>query len=103
MEFARGKSKEKPVVILAEGNFGMAFDVLDVFLKADDKITIKGYWPMDERHLYENQPLLKDNYVYAFFSHRDEFPESWPLKLVKKIDKPGYQSDFHLFELTDKK
>lgn len=103
MEFAREKSKEKPVVILAEGNFGMAYDVLDVFLKPDDKITLKGYWPMDEKQLYENQPFLKDNYVYVFFSHRDQFPETWPLKLIKKIDKPGYQSDFHLFELTTKK
>jgi len=103
MEFAREKSKEKPVVILAEGNFGMAYDVLDVFLKRDDKITLKGYWPMDEKQLYENQPLLKDNYVYVFFSHRDEFPEFWPIKLIKKIDKPGFQSDFHLFELTTKK
>ncbi|MFH0979695.1 MAG: glycosyltransferase family 39 protein [Candidatus Roizmanbacteria bacterium] len=100
MEFAREKSKEKPVIILAEGNFGMAYDVLDVFLKRDDKITLKGYWPMDEKQLYENQPLLKDNYVYVFFSHRDEFPEFWPIKLIKKIDKPGFQSDFHLFELT---
>ena len=103
MEFAREKSKEKPVVILAEGNFGMALDVLDVFLKPTDKITLKGYWPMDEKQLYENQPLLKDNYVYVFFSHRDQFPEMWPLKLIKKIDKPGYLTDFHFFELTTKK
>ncbi len=103
MEFAREKSKEKPVVIIAEGNFGMAYDVLDVFLKPTDKITLKGYWPLDEKQLYENQSLLKDSYVYVFFSHRDEFPEFWPLKLIKEIDKPGYQSDFHLFELTANK
>ncbi|KKQ24368.1 MAG: hypothetical protein US40_C0005G0042 [Candidatus Roizmanbacteria bacterium GW2011_GWC2_37_13] len=103
MEFAREKSKEKPVIILAEGNFGMAYDVLDVFLRPEDKITLKGYWPMDEKQLYENQPLLKDNYVFVFFSHRDQFPEFWPIKLIKKIDKPGYQSDFHFFELTNKK
>jgi len=103
MQFAREKSKEKPVVIIAEGNFGMAYDVLDVFLKPNDKIIIKGYWPLDERQLYENQPLLKNNYVYVFFSHREEFPESWPLRLIERIDKPGGQSDFHLFELTDEK
>ncbi|MBI5127460.1 glycosyltransferase family 39 protein [Candidatus Roizmanbacteria bacterium] len=103
MEFARKKSKDKPVVIIAEGNFGMAYDVLDVYLKPTDKITLKGYWPLNEKQLYENQPLLKDSYVYVFFSHRDEFPEFWPMKLVKRIEKPGYQSDFHLFELTTDK
>ncbi|MCL4364299.1 glycosyltransferase family 39 protein [Patescibacteria group bacterium] len=102
MDFARQKAKEKPVVIIAEGNFGMASDVLDVFLKPGDNITIKGYWPLDERQLYENQPLLKDHYVYVFFSHREQFPDIWPIKLIKRITKPGDQSDFHLFELLPK-
>lgn len=99
MDFARQKSREKPVVIIAEGNFGMAYDVLDVFLKKSDKIELKGYWPLDEKQLFENQPLLEDHFVYVFFSHRDDFPTNWPIKLVKKIEKPGFQSDFHLFEL----
>lgn len=100
MEESREKSKEKPVIILAEGNFGMAYDVLDVFLKPDDKITLKSYWPFDERHLYENQKLLEDNYIFVFFSHRKEFPNSWPIKLVKKIEKPGRKANFYIFELT---
>jgi len=99
MEFARLKSKEKPVIIIAEGNFGMAYDVLDVFLKPTDKITLKGYWPLNKETLEEHQTLLKDNYIYIFFSHRDNFTEVWPMKLVKRIEKPGNKSDFHLFEL----
>lgn len=101
MDYAREQSKEKPVVIIAEGNFGMASDVLDVFLKRNDKITIKGYWPLGEEQLRENLPLLKDNKVYVFFSHQENFPDSWPLKLFKVITKPGNQSDFHIFELVD--
>lgn len=103
MDYLKNKSKEKPVVILAEGNFGMAADVLDVFLGKDDRITIKGYWPLDEKQLKENQSLLKNNYVYVFFSHREKFPESWPLKLVKKIEKPGNKSQFYLFSLLKEK
>jgi len=100
MEFARAKSKEKPVIILAEGNFGMSYDVLDVFLKPEDKITLKGFWPLNKEDLEKFQPLLKDNYIYIFFSHREDFKEVWPMKLVKKIEKPGNKSNFHLFELT---
>lgn len=99
MDYAREKSKEKPVVILAEGNFGMSADVLDVFLKRNDKITIKGYWPLDEKVLLENQSLLEKNYVFVFYSHQDKFPHSWPLKLFKKIQKPGNKSQFYVFEL----
>ncbi|MGB9883546.1 MAG: ArnT family glycosyltransferase [Microgenomates group bacterium] len=100
MDFAREKSKEKPVIILAEGNFGMSADVLDVFLKRDDKITIKGYWPFDEKPLFEHQSLLDKNYVFVFYSHRNQFPSSWPLKLIKKIKKPGNQSQFYIFQLV---
>ncbi|MDO9028477.1 MAG: glycosyltransferase family 39 protein [Candidatus Roizmanbacteria bacterium] len=100
MDFARTQSQTKPVIIIAEGNFGMAADVLDVFLKRSDKITIKGYWPLSEVQLRENLPLLKDNYVYAFFSHQETFPDSWPLKHFKTITKPGNQSNFRIFELV---
>jgi len=103
MDFARVQSQTKPVVIIAEGNFGMAGDVLDVFLKRNDKITIKGYWPLSEEQLRENFPLLKDNYVYAFFSHQEEFPDSWPLKSFKILTKPGNKSTFRIFELVNNK
>lgn len=99
IEFARIKSKDKPVIILAEGNFGMSYDVLDVFLKPTDKITLKGFWPLNKEDLEKHQSLLKDNYIYIFFSHRDNFTEVWPMKLVKKIEKPGNKSNFYLFEL----
>lgn len=99
MAEAREKSKEKPVIIVAEGNFGMAGDVLDVFLKRDDKITIKGYWPLGKDQLMENIPLIKDNHVYVFFSHEDEFPSDWPIKKIRTITKPGNKSTFRIFEL----
>lgn len=100
VDFAREKSKTKPVIIMAEGNFGMAGDTLDVTLKKDDKISIKGYWPLDEKQLKENQPFLKDNYIYIVFVHRVDFPENWPMKLVNKYEKPGGKEKIYLFELT---
>ncbi len=101
MEFARVKSKEKQVVILAEGDFGLIGDVLNVFLKDDDKINIRGFWPLDENILIANQKELKENLVYAVFSQRKEFPANWPIKLIKKYEKPGGRTAYYLFELTN--
>ena len=100
VNFAREKSGEKPVVLLAEGNFGMAGDVLDVFLKKNDKIAIKGYWPLDKIQIEENIPLLKSNLVYIVFSHRDSFPQEWPIKLIKKYTKPENKSAIFLYQLV---
>ena len=100
MAYARKKSVEKPVIILAEGNFGVIGDMLDVFLKRSDKIEVRGYWPLDEKNLLENQKELEDKYIYIVFSHRTEFPRFWPMKLIKKFEKPGKKSAIYLFQLV---
>ncbi|OGK13236.1 hypothetical protein A3B40_05750 [Candidatus Roizmanbacteria bacterium RIFCSPLOWO2_01_FULL_37_16] len=100
VDFAREKSKEKQVILLAEGNFGLIGDVLDVFTKPGDRIFIKGYWPLQEKELLENQKELEKNYVYAVFAQKKGFPQNWPLRFIKRIDKPGNKSSIYLFELT---
>ena len=100
MEFARVKSKEKQVIILAEGDFGLIGDVLNVFLRDDDKINIRGFWPLDEKVVFANQKELKENLVYVVFSQKKEFPENWPIKLIRKYDKPGNRTAYYLFELV---
>lgn len=99
VEYARAKSKEKPVILMAEGNFGMSGDVLDVFLHEGDKITISGFWPLNEEHILDSRKFLKDNQVFIVFSHRSEFPIHWPIKLIKKYEKPGGKSAIYLYEL----
>ena len=100
LNYAREKSKEKEVILLAEGNFGLVGDVLDVFTKPGDKIFIKGYWPLDEKALFENQKELDKKHVYAVFAQKKDFPQEWPLKFIKKFDKPGNKSSIYFFELT---
>ncbi|MCS7093053.1 MAG: glycosyltransferase family 39 protein [Patescibacteria group bacterium] len=103
IEQARKKAKEKQVIIIAEGNFGMAGDVLEAHLKPSDRIKIKSYWPIKEENLKENQPLLINSHVYVFFAHRETFPDYWPIKLVRTIEKPSNRSRFYIFELTNKR
>ncbi|KXK09119.1 MAG: hypothetical protein UZ21_OP11001000172 [Microgenomates bacterium OLB22] len=99
MDIAREKSQQRPVVLVVEGTFGMTADVLDTFVKPGDQIEIKGYWPLDEKNLIENQSTLSDKHVYVVFAHRREFPSEWPIRLIKKYDKPGDESEITLFEL----
>jgi len=100
IEYVREQSKSKPSIILAEGDFGMTGDILDVFLKQDDRIFIKGYWPLDEKQLRDNQRELARNNVYVVISHRLEVPANWPARLVKSYYKPGGNAAIHLMELT---
>lgn len=100
VEYARSRAKEKPAVIVAEGNFGMAGDVLDVFLRRNDKVFIKSYWPLTIENILENQKELEKNQVFVVFVYQKNFPASWPLQLIKKFEKPAGKSAIYLFALT---
>ncbi len=100
VEYARDKSKEKKVILMAEGDFGVIGDQLEVFVNREDNMQVKGYWPLDKQHLLESQKELKNHYVYVVFSHRQEFPPDWPLRLVKRFEKPEGKSATFLFQLT---
>ncbi|MBI3366081.1 glycosyltransferase family 39 protein [Candidatus Roizmanbacteria bacterium] len=102
IDFAREKSKEKKVIVMAEGDFGVIGDQLEVFVNKEDNIQVKGYWPLDKQHLLESQKELKNHYVYVVFSHRQKFPSDWPLRLVKKYKKPENKSSTYFFELLPK-
>lgn len=100
MDLMREKSQVKPVLILAEGNFGLVADVLDVYLRDGDRIEIRGLWPLDRQHLIEAQADLNNGKdVYIVFSHRKEFPGEWPMELVKKYTKPNSTEALYLFKL----
>lgn len=100
MSYLREQSQQRPVLVLAEGNFGLVGDVLDVFLQEGDQIEIKGLWPLGEEHLYEHQTELVKRDVYVVFSHREEFPDNWPIELVKEYTKPGNKKSLYLYRLV---
>ncbi len=99
IEYARNKATKKPVVILAEGNFGMSGDILDTFLRRNDTISIVGYWPLDEKKLENHQKELVDKYVFVVLSHQMAIPKHWPVKLIQSYYKPNNTSAIFLLEL----
>lgn len=104
INFSIKKSQEKPVMLLAEGNFGLIADMLRASLPRDGhQVEVVGYWPLDLPQLLENQKELEKKYVYVVFPHRTEFPTTWPIKSIMKFEKPGGQSMIYFFELVKDK
>lgn len=101
MNLMREKSQSGKVLILAEGDFGLIADVLKVYLHDDDndRIEIRGLWPLDERHFSEFQHELLERQVFIVFSHREEFPEEWPIKFTQKYEKPEGDKAVYVYEL----
>jgi 4-amino-4-deoxy-L-arabinose transferase-like glycosyltransferase len=103
IDFSIKKSKEKPVILMAEGNFGLVGDMLRASLPRDNhQVSVDAYWPLEEKHLISRQKDLDKYYIYVVFPHRNDFPQNWPLKLIKKFEKPGKKSAIYFFELLKK-
>ncbi len=99
--FARAKSKEKPVIILAEGNFGLTGDLLNTYiLPSDTNISIVGLWPLTKESLLPYQKDIGKNYVYVVTAHELSYPTDWPMKLLQTFYKATKTSAIMLFELT---
>jgi 4-amino-4-deoxy-L-arabinose transferase-like glycosyltransferase len=100
IDFSIKKSKEKPVILMAEGNFGLIGDMLRASLPRDNhQVSIDAYWPLEEKNLLSRQKDLDKYYIYVVFPHRNNFPQNWPLKLIKKFEKPGKKSAIYFFQL----
>ncbi len=104
IDYSRKKSAEKPVILVAEGNFGVVGDMLDASVAPGERITVRGYWPLNESDLFANQKELQKNHVFIVYSHKrdGDFLPHWPIKLIKKYDKPGGKSSFHFFQLVER-
>ena len=82
----------RKAIVLAEGNFGLIADVLEVFKKSGDKIEIWGRWPLNEEDIREVQKEVGKAHVFVVFSHRKEFPVEWEHSLLERLrvfGKPG--------------
>ncbi|MEI7652882.1 MAG: hypothetical protein WCJ70_01200 [bacterium] len=81
-------------IVLAEGNFGLIADVLEVFKRPGDNIEIWGRWPLNESDILEVQKEVGKAHVFVVFSHRKEFPVEWEHSLLERLrvfGKPGVE------------
>ncbi len=97
---AREKSKEKPVILLSEGGFGIAGYMLEASLQLEDPMVVRGYWPLDKAKLIEYQQFLPDSHVYVIYAYRTDFPSDWPIRKLKEYKKPYPETYYTLHELT---
>ena len=99
VSYAREKSQDKTVILMAEGDFGVIGDMLQVFVRPSDNIRVEGYWPLDLQQLNNNKTKLNNNIVLVVFSHRQSIPSNSPVQLIKKYPKPYSNQAYYLYEL----
>ncbi|MCL4374663.1 glycosyltransferase family 39 protein [Patescibacteria group bacterium] len=100
VDYARQQAQTKPVLILAQGDFGMAADVLRAFVRPGDNVEIKGFWPLDKAILTNYQKELSEKKIFVVYVYQNSYPPDLPLTLIKRYPKPGGAVSLDLFALT---
>lgn len=93
-QFFEEQSQKGPIFIGTQGTFGLLPSSYEIFLYSNKNITVKGYWPTDEKMPEELLAEAKKNPTYVVF-YQDcsncEFPgdapDTWPLKIIQSYNK----------------
>ncbi len=102
VDFAANKSKDKPVILLSEGIFGIGSNMIDAATGLDIKNVISvGSWPLTKEILVNYQQHLPDKYVFVVLNFRNpkKIPRDWPLKHLESFEKAYEYPYFSLYEL----
>ncbi len=101
LEYAREKSQQKPVILLTEGDFGVLGDQFEALKTLKHKnVSIKGLWPVSKKDLLK-YAQEKDRFVFLVLTHTKNPPPDWPIKLIRKYEKPGGKEGIYLYRLTN--
>jgi len=103
VNYLNNQAEKDKVLVLADGNFGMSGDVLDVLRGEKGKFNIAAYWPLTRERVIDSQKLLKKEKVFLVWTHDNkEPPADWPIKLISRFDKPGRKATIYLFKVEKK-
>ena len=94
VEFFKKEAEKGPIYVATQGTFGLMPASYEIFLYNDKRITIKGYWPINEEIPEEvlKEASVKPTY-FVFYQDCQlcdfpgDAPDSWPLEKVISYDK----------------
>jgi 4-amino-4-deoxy-L-arabinose transferase-like glycosyltransferase len=100
MKDMKEKAATKPVMLVAEGDFGLIGDVLRAYSYPEDNIDIRGVWPLPPENIasLEQEASQKGEQVYIVTAHRDSIPELND-RLFKKYPHPVGKKAISVFTL----
>jgi 4-amino-4-deoxy-L-arabinose transferase-like glycosyltransferase len=107
IEYLTEVSKNQKIFVGTEGTFGLMPYALEIYLKDNKNIEIKGYWPVDS--MPSNEVLAKAATMPTYFVFYQPCPScpktgvapiQWPAEKILQIEKPEQDSFYTLYKIT---
>lgn len=99
IDYLNQKAKNSKVVIATEGTFGLNPFVYEIYLKKNENVIIKSYWPLSQVP-DELISLSREYPTYIVFKESQNIPDSWPLKLINKYRRGKGKTYLLFFEIV---
>ncbi len=93
-------TEEKPVIIVAEGDFGLTGDIFESLITPNQSVFVRGFWPVDKERLIEQSKDNDEFHMLVAFAHTQEFPNDWPIELIEAYENPVSDKKWHLFRIV---
>ena len=91
---------KQPIFLATEGTFGLFPAAFELYFYGDNRITIRGYWPMNVdiiRGDLQTQARLMPTYLV--FKDTQKIPQEWPIKLIQQIRRGRGSTYLRLYEV----
>lgn len=94
VSFFREKSKNSPIYVATEGTFGLMPFSYEIYFNDNPRVTVKGYWPIQDMPPAELINAAKHMPTYVVFYEpcpscvsSGVAPVTWPIHLVARYQK----------------
>lgn len=90
------KAADRKITVYTEGTFGLLPYALEIYLKDNKNISIKGIWPLPKSPSAEIMADLSTGPVYLLLNESQQFPSTdWTASLIAEYPK-GLRKNRHL-------
>ena len=102
VEILKKESQAHKIFIGTEGTFGLTPYALNIYLRDDPKIEIKGYWPIGNGIPEIIEIARSGKPTFVLFKDTQTPNPEWPLALVEKYRKGRSNVFMSLYQVTPK-
>ena len=96
--FLELEAEDKKIVVGTEGTFGLNPAVYEIYLKKNENVIIRGYWPVNNvpQELLDFAEIYP---TYLVFKDKQLIPDNWPLKLIAKYRRGLGNTYLYFFQV----
>ncbi len=103
--FFKQEAKTQKIFIATEGTFGLMPEAMELYLIQNPNVTIKGYWPIENKLPEEALDYAKKMPAYFIFYQPQHviIPADFPLKLLFQIKEGSSNYFYRVYQVLPQK